>query len=277
MTLPLPYSEKNPRRDLLMQPLTGKKVVVVGLGGGAPIPIELVKCGVDTLSLFDFDILESGNLIRHPCGPKYIGLPKVEAMKQYFEDGGYSHLNISTFQENIFKSSHITEQIASADLLIVATDSETSRFFLSEIAQEKNTPAIFVGMFENGCGGEIFVQLPESGCYCCLAEFVGRKTFIDEYVEAKAKEDCVSRRDVKSMPGLGVDQGLLCQIAARMSIDVLLIGMQHTLPKSGKNWVIFSISGINQVADHSFTSLQADIPKNPHCGICGNPFQHHQQ
>lgn len=253
-----------------MQPLTGKKVVVVGLGGGAPIPIELAKCGVDTFSLFDYDILESGNLVRHPCGPKYIGLPKVEAVKQFFLDGGYTHINISTFQENIFTSKDITEEIASADLLIIATDSEASRFYLAEIAQEQNTPAIIVGMFQNGSGGEIFAQIPESGCYCCLAEYIGRRTFINEYVATKAKEDCVSKRDTKAMPGLGVDQGMLCQIAARMSLDVLLLDTQHSLPKSGKNWVIFSICGITDVLSNSFSSLQSDIPKNPHCALCGD-------
>ncbi|EKE26718.1 MAG: hypothetical protein ACD_4C00184G0002, partial [uncultured bacterium (gcode 4)] len=44
------------------------KVSIIGLGGGGEIALHLLRSGIINMNLFDFDILESGNLVRHICG-----------------------------------------------------------------------------------------------------------------------------------------------------------------------------------------------------------------
>ncbi len=265
-----PYQGANPRRDTLIAPLANTKVVVVGLGGGAPIPLELAKCGVGHFSFFDFDTLDLGNLIRHPCGIEYLGLPKAIAVARFLQYQTGGTLVARSFTQNVFESNDIEIEIKSSDLLIIATDNEASRFYLNDLAVKHQIPAVFVGMFEGGAGGEVFASIPKQGCYCCLAEHIGRKEFIKKYVATLKKGDCVSERDTAAMPGLGIDQGILCHIAARKSLDILLQNKSHTLPPLGKNWIIFSICGIQGVLADSLTSIQHDIPNHHLCMSC-NP------
>lgn len=263
-----PYLRPNVRKDRLIPSLAEAVVTVVGLGGGAPIPVELAKCGVGNFHFFDLDQLDADNLIRHPCGIEYVGLSKVDAVSQYLMRQSGGHLHVHRFSEDVFVSANIRASVAESDLLIVATDNEASRFFLNEIAVEHGTPAVFVGMFEGGMGGEIFAAYPGQGCYCCLAEHIGRKRFIESYAKAVRKGDCSSVRDTSAMPGLGIDQGLLCQIAARKSLDILLQNKNHQLRPVGKNWIVFSICGIDQVLAESLTSIQMDIARHASCMSC---------
>lgn len=263
-----PYSESNHRRDQLIPTLADKHVTIIGLGGGAPIPVELAKCGIKKFTFFDMDILNYDNLIRHPCGIEFVELPKVEAVSRFLERQSGGNLEITCYVEDIFTSTHLREEIAKSDLVIVATDTEASRFFLNEICVELGVPALFVGMFEGGTGGEIFASIPGEGCYCCLAEHIGRKQFIESYVTATRKGDCSSERDVSAMPGLGVDQGILCHIAARKALDILLKNKKHQLSPVGKNWIVFSICGIPNVLVDSLTSIQLSIPQHASCMTC---------
>ena len=253
-----PYQLPNPRRDSFMPTLAGKRVTVVGLGGGAPIPMELLKCGVDQFDLVDYDILEAGNAVRHPCPKRYFGRLKVEAVREHMHELSGEEVNIRTHAFNVFEHRvAMAEMIQNSDLLVVATDTEASRHFLNEIAVEVRTPAIYVGMFENGSGGEIFAALPDKPCYACLAEHLGREKFLDEYRQTLKKRDCTSIRDVQAMPGLGIDQGMLALIAARKCVDVLLNGLTHSLPPIGTDWIIFSIFGIPKVLESSLDSYGA--------------------
>ncbi len=267
-----PYHAPNPRRDTLMPPLRGKCMTIVGLGGGANIPIELLKCGVDHFHLIDHDILEPANAIRHPCSKRYFGLPKVEAVKLHMLDLTSQEVEITAHNYNVFDDRKKTiDIIEQSDVLIVATDTEASRHFLNEIAVKAGVPAVFVGMFENGSGGEIFAALPDAPCYCCLAEHLGREKFLTEYRETTKKADCSSARDTSAMPALGIDQGLLALIAARKSVDILLSGVQHSLPPLGGNWIIFSIFGIPKILETSLSSIQSDLTRHPKCFACGEP------
>jgi molybdopterin/thiamine biosynthesis adenylyltransferase len=263
-----PYLEPNSRRDALIPDLSAAHITIIGLGGGAPIPVELAKCGIKNFSLFDHDTLDRENLIRHPCGIEEIGKMKVDAISQYMNKKSGGQLSISAYAEDIFTSTHLRSEIAKSDLVIVATDTEASRFFINEICQEKGIPAIFVGMFEDGMGGEIFAFEPKQGCYCCLAEHLGRKQFIESYARATRKGDCSSKRDTSAMPGLGIDQGILCHIAARKALDILLKHKKHRLRPVGKNWIVFSICGIENILSETLTSIQMDIHKHSSCMTC---------
>ncbi len=263
------YSEPNPRRDSLIPPLAGLRVMVVGLGGGAPIPVELAKCGIVHFDLVDFDTLEASNLIRHPCGVKFVGQNKAVAVQSYLSEmtGGAIQAIAHTF--DIFKEPATTRSLVErCDILIIATDNEASKFFLNELAVECNKPAIFVGMFEGGRGGEIFAALPEQACYGCLAETIGRKEFIKTYTQAVAKGDCTSVRDTRAMPGLGIDQGILCHLAARKALDVLLQNKNHSLPSIGTNWIIWSLAGIPVILEETITSIQVDVHRHDACFAC---------
>ena len=62
-------------------------MIVVGLGGvGSHAANMLVRSGVTKIRLIDFDQVTLSSLNRHAMATMVdVGIPKVEAMKRYFE------------------------------------------------------------------------------------------------------------------------------------------------------------------------------------------------
>lgn len=261
------YQTENPRIDPLFTGLSGKTASIVGLGGGGEIALHLLRSGIDRMHLFDFDILEAGNLVRHICGSEYVGQNKAEAvaslLRKYAGNDGSA---ILAHPYDIFQHREGFEGLAkSSDIVIVATDTDASRYFTGEICNENGTPAVFASMFDQGCGGEIFASVPGKACYGCFARHLGRKAFIESYAATRNKADCSSARDTKSMPGLGIDQSFLSAIAARKALDILLSGSECSLPDIGPNWIVFSVSGIPEIVENPLSSLAMELQVHPDC------------
>src|SRR5262245_24840289 len=50
------------------------RVLVAGCGsGGGQVALQLAMTGIGKFTLFDRDVLEAENVIRHVCGRRYIG------------------------------------------------------------------------------------------------------------------------------------------------------------------------------------------------------------
>lgn len=247
---------RNPRLNGLVPALDSASVTVVGLGGGAEIALHLLRSGVRDMWLFDHDTLESGNLVRHACTSSEIGQNKAIATKGAMERHAGQILDqVRAIPESIFSARNAFEEaVRASELLIVATDTDASRYLAAETAESIGRPVIFVSMFQHGCGGEIFVQRPGGACYWCLNEHMGRKDFSVSYQEAIRKGDCSSSRDATAQPGLGVDQAFLAALAARKALDLLLESREHTLLPvfPFQNWILWSLTGIPGVAtDHA--------------------------
>lgn len=265
-----PYHSPNPRRDSLHAPLSDATVVIVGLGGAADTALDLMRAGVRKFRLFDPDELESGNLVRHACGSESIGTNKAVATKRLLERYlGESVPEISAVPLSVFDPLSQFETLAEGcDLIIVGTDTDASRRYCGDVATEKGIPAVFVSMFELGCGGEVFAQIPAEACYECLMRHQDRKEFLDAYAVSGRPADCSSSRDVRSMPGIGIDQRFLSAIASRKAVDILLRDKSHALPAIGPNWTVFSVSGIPDILERPLSSMQREIERHPECG-CG--------
>ena len=262
-----PYSAANPRRDALHAPLGEKTVSIVGLGGAADVALDLLKSGVTKFRLFDFDTLEAGNLVRHACGNRYVGTNKAEAAKLLLEEYcGRTLPQTLAIPFDVFDpASGFEDAVRESDVVVNGTDTDASRAYASDLAVEFGTPAVFVSMFENGCGGEIFVSRPGGCCYGCLMLHQERHEFLEKYQKTARKPDCSSSRDVRSMPGIGIDQRFLSAIASRVSLDVLLESSESPLPRIGSNWIVFSVSGISDILETPLSSLRFDMEPHPDC------------
>ncbi|MDD2487376.1 MAG: ThiF family adenylyltransferase [Candidatus Gracilibacteria bacterium] len=262
---------ENPRINTLIKTsLSEKKVTVIGLGGGGEIALHLLRSGIVKQNLIDNDILESGNLVRHICGSRFIGNNKAFAVKELLDEyAGNQVSSINAYDWNIFDNRTLFYNlIHESDVVVCATDTDSSRYFINEVCIELRKPAIFVSMFEKGAGGEIFTYIPDFACYCCLADHGERKDFLKKYSETTDKKDCSSARDVSAAPGIGIDQSFLCSIAARKALDVLLADVEHSLPPVGTNWILWSLFGIANVIDKHLSSMLIMLEKQKDCIIC---------
>src|SRR5712692_8681571 len=67
--------------------LSDAQVLIAGCGsGGSQVALQLAMAGIRRFALFDNDVLEAENVIRHACGRRYIGQRKVDALADVLLD-----------------------------------------------------------------------------------------------------------------------------------------------------------------------------------------------
>ena len=109
--------------------LRGKRVMIVGRGSfGSQIAIELAKAGVGSFALMDFDRVELHNLSRHTATVHDLGRLKTNVIEEAIL-GKNPYAKVDKFPVNINDDLPLLyEEVGKADLVICATDNNTSRF-----------------------------------------------------------------------------------------------------------------------------------------------------
>lgn len=160
-----------PRGGVKENPLN-KKVCIIGCGAiGGAIVQELAKAGITDLTLIDPDVFSKDNLYRHVLGMPYIGLFKVNALKDKLEKD-LPHVNISAIAapfEKVAREKKV--DFPKFDLVIdatavVAVSSSICRFFIND---HPGVPLMHVWLEALGVGGHAMVtNNGGKGCYKCL-------------------------------------------------------------------------------------------------------------
>ncbi|MDQ5807869.1 MAG: ThiF family adenylyltransferase, partial [Actinomycetota bacterium] len=149
-------------------------VVVVGVGSvGSAIAFELARCGVGHLGLVDGDRLEAHNVARHALPLAYVGANKAEAMAAHLEHNvpGVDVGAVPHDVDEAFTETDIDRLLASADVVVAATDDRMTQRRIARRALALDAPAIIPGLYPDR-GGEIFVQLgPGHACFLCWDGF----------------------------------------------------------------------------------------------------------
>ena len=149
--------------------LADKRVLIIGLGsGGAPIAVELAKAGIGHFTLADFDRVELHNLSRHICNVNDLGRLKTDAVEEAIL-GKNPYAEIKKLPIDVNKHLDLLdEEIAKADIVMVCTDNNTSRYNTSELLVKNNTIGIFGRAVTRAEGGDVFIYRPGQACYFCL-------------------------------------------------------------------------------------------------------------
>ena len=145
--------------------LKNKRVLVIGLGSfGSQIAIELAKAGVGKFALMDFDRVELHNLSRHTATVRDLGRLKTNVIEEAIL-GKNPYASIDKFPVDINKDLELLyEEVGKADLVICATDNNTSRFNLSKALVEKEKVGIFGRAITRAEGGDVFRYRPGGPC-----------------------------------------------------------------------------------------------------------------
>lgn len=213
--------------------LANRRVVIVGLGSfGSVVAVELAKAAVGKFVFVDFDRLEAHNIMRHACYLKDVGRLKTEAVSDLVK-GKNPAVEVECLNVDASKAvSSLRTAVASADIVIVATDNNPSRLIVSGLVAKHGKIAIFGRANTRAEGGDVFVQHPGGPCYGCLvgagayghgAEEVssvasGRRSGqIPDYM---SEEDAVSVAQV----GLSTDIMPICNLMVKLALVELSHG-----------------------------------------------------
>lgn len=254
------------------------RALIAGCGsGGSQVALQLVMSGVRNFELYDNQVLGEENVIRHACGLRYVGQKKTDAVADLLHDRNPA-VNTTIHNLDLMSVSDLEDRVRTADVVVLATDNEPTRYRLNEACVRTATPFVVGRVFTRGIGGEVFAYRPgESGCLGCLEMVLERTPYRDKVREI----DLVSQEErdamyglpvaeIKDSPGLNVDIAFITNFHTRFVLDAIA----RRLPERPKNmepikqnYVVWGNRPVHPFEKH-FEIQRIAVPAIDGCKVC---------
>lgn len=262
--------------------LTEKKVLLIGCGAiGGHLAHELVRAGIQHLTLVDKDELSVENMHRHALGMSGIGKNKSLALREELQHK-YLYAEITAVTKSIEQALDTQEVNPEAfDLIIAATGVATLERYLNERlrALPGSPPAIYTWLEPYGIGGHALLTWPnQAGCLECLytspnldAPLANRALFAAPNQQfSLALSGCGSLHT----PYASLDASQTATLAARLAVEALT-GRQLESPLwswKGNDQALkaagFKVGPRYQVKEEVLRR-EATLYVVPDCPVCG--------
>ena len=260
--------------------LSEARVLMAGCGsGGSQVALQLVMAGIRNFSLFDSDILETENVIRHACGRRYLGQRKVDALADVLLDRN-PNIHIERHHLDLMECADLADHVKRSSVVVLATDNEPTRYRLNQICVETKTAFVVGRVFTRGIGGEVFGCRPgEGGCLACLEGRLERTPFREgireiDLVSEEEREKMYGMEiaEIKDSPGLNVDISFITSFHTRYVLDAVartLPERPKNLPPIPNNYVIWGNRPVHPFQKH-FELQRITLPPQDGCLVCKN-------
>lgn len=260
--------------------LSGASVLIAGCGsGGSQVALQLAMAGISRFDLFDRDILEVENVIRHACGRRYVGQAKVDALADVLLDRNPA-IQVEIHKEDLLTYPDLPEHVSRCSVVVLATDNDATRYRINQLCVDARKPVVVGKVFTRGIGGEVFAYRPgESGCLACLESVLERTQFRDGVREIDLVSDEEREKlyglevsEIKDSPGLNVDIGFVTCFHTRFVLDAIA----RTLPERPKHlpaidaqYVVWGNRPVHPFTKN-FQIQRITLTPQEDCLICGN-------
>jgi molybdopterin/thiamine biosynthesis adenylyltransferase len=260
--------------------LSEARVLIAGCGsGGGQVALQLAMAGIRKFALFDSDVLEAENVIRHVCGRRYVGQLKVDALADVLLDRNPA-IEIDRHNVDLIHCADLADHVRQSSVVVLATDNEATRYRVNQLCVESQTAFVVGRVFTRGIGGEVFAYRPgESGCLACLEAFLERT----KYREGIREIDLVSEEEreriyglevseIKDSPGLNVDIAFITSFHTRFVLDAIARTLPERpkyLPPIEKNCLVWGNRPVHPFTKH-FEIQRIALHPQQGCLICSN-------
>jgi len=240
-----------------LSPLSGKRVLVVGLGSlGSPLVTELARAGVGELELCDYDSLQVGNSVRWALGWSMAGHFKTQAL-QFFLTENFPHTNIELIHrrlgepprpisepnaEKTFDVAIMEKAISKADLVIDASAEYRVHHFLADTCQTFQKSYLWLSTTHGALGGRIGRIIPNTGqgCFHCAMHHIADGNIVrppeQEGVRLQAP-GCAAL----TFTGAGIDATTIAIQASRLAIATLCRDHENAYPDFNWNLAVIRL------------------------------------
>jgi proteasome lid subunit RPN8/RPN11 len=264
----------------------GERVVLLaGCGSvGSYAAEQLARSGLGELVLLDPEPVEAANLSRTCYEVADIGRPKVEALGRRLLNIDPS-LRVQTHACAIGKLSvaDFDALVASADLVVAATDDPTAQLQIALHAQRHRRPALFIGLTAGARGGEVIITVPgETPCYRCATSIRHTRDAVAAY--ARAMDYGTAR--LRGVLALAVDIQHVTGVAVKLALSMLLRGDSEaeigrfvpSILKGDMSFLTFSMSRDYWFypryfgtlgGQFGYQSVGMQVKQDDDCPICG--------
>jgi molybdopterin/thiamine biosynthesis adenylyltransferase len=260
--------------------LSEARVLIAGCGsGGGQVALQLAMSGVRRFSLYDADVLEPENVIRHVCGRRYLGQKKVDAVADVLLDRNPA-LELERHAVDIMTCADLVDQVRRSTVVVLATDNDPTRYRLNQICVENKIPFVIGKVFTRGIGGEVFNYRPrEGGCLACLETVLERLPFRDGVREIDLVSDEERQKmygmeipEIKDSPGLNVDIAFITAFHTRFVLDAIARTLDERpkfLPPIEQNYLVWGNRPMHPFSKN-FELQRIQVHAQEGCLVCGN-------
>lgn len=253
-----------------LQRLSEATVGIVGLGsGGGFVAQSLAMSGVGHFILVDDDILEETNIVRHVADRRYIGTAKTDAIADIIKQRN-PDAHVETYQDRIENHLDLLNQM---DILVVGVDGEQVKYIINEACLQRNIPAIYAGVYEQGDGGDVVLIRPYQGpCYACWAAELREGLHLSHDEAGELDYGMIGAEGtLEAEPALWLHVVRVASAQADLTIQYLL-GSDDGLPANTVILANNAIEIIEGTTTPPYGAIWIDIERDPACLVCGEKF-----
>ncbi|GII88926.1 hypothetical protein Ssi03_69160 [Sphaerisporangium siamense] len=222
------------------------EITLVGLGsGGASLLLPLVMSGIRRWHLYDPDVLEPVNLVKHPATREWLGRPKVEAMKAWILDRN-PEAEVDAHADDVRRSPGFETDARASSLVVCAVDDPVTRGWLNARCVETARPCLTGSVIRTGLGGQVYLYVPgQTGCFSCMQLVADRNHANLEDALDLTDEERRHRYGLGetgfTTSGLAIDITMVASFQAHMAWSVVAGGRSRYVPRLTFNWLTLGI------------------------------------
>lgn len=160
------------RPSLAVDHVRAAHVAVVGTGGSSHLITNFARCGVGRFTLVDPDTVEPANVARQGFRQDQVGWRKVSAAAAAVRAvSPAATVHELPIDFTALDDAGVRRAFAGVHLFVFATDAFAAQARGNQVALLLGVPAVWVGLFAGGLGGEVVFWHPGvASCFRCLLE-----------------------------------------------------------------------------------------------------------
>lgn len=242
--------------------LKTKLINIIGVGAlGSEMADTLGKAGPGALFLYDNQVMKLQNSVRHIAGVDYVGVPKVQAVKNevrlhnpfVYVDSLVVNINDVDINDIIYENSVSISTIAD----------DNTEAFLNERCVIADKTVYYVRALRGGKAGRIFRVIPgKDACFQCLQLYRQEKKQFISVAEDDTLPTLKNECNNPIRPASAADLKLIASLASRLVLDELQSGHKEI-----NHW-IWSTEKLSDL--RPFILHDQFIPPHPRCCYCHN-------
>ncbi|HEY6322370.1 MAG TPA: ThiF family adenylyltransferase [Thermoanaerobaculia bacterium] len=218
--------------------LTSAHVVLIGVGSlGGSVALELAKAGVAKLDLFDDDLYDVNNSVRHVLPATLAGTPKAlavaetcRALNPFIEVCGHD----LAIGDSLPAAERLDRALETATVVIDTTGALAVARHLATKARGSAATLIVAGLTAGSFGGDVFVVAPGAACLQCFLRAQQRQTIPKPPEGERSAVTPIGCRH-PAFAGAGFEATELAAIVSRRTIQAL---ETTSYPAAQNNWIV---------------------------------------
>jgi ThiF family len=115
--------------------------------------------GVRRWELFDPDVLDPINLVKHPRQRRDLGRSKVEIQKEWILDRNPS-AEVNVHAVDVMSADSFRQSVERSRLVLCCADKKEVRQFVNAVAREHAKVCVTASVYRQGFGGEVYTYVP---------------------------------------------------------------------------------------------------------------------